>query len=35
MYSKNDVNEFFEMLEGASLSVVEIKNGDGSAIRLA
>ena len=34
MYSKNDVKEFIEMLEGASLSVLEIKNGDGSAIRL-
>lgn len=34
MYSKNDVKEFIEMLEGSSLSVLEIKNGDGSAIRL-
>ena len=34
MYSKNDVKEFIEMLEGTSLSVLEIKNGDGSAIRL-
>ena len=34
MYSKNDVKEFIEMLESSSLSVLEIKNGDGSAIRL-
>ncbi len=34
MYSKNDVKEFIEMLENSSLSVLEIKNGDGSAIRL-
>ena len=34
MYSKNDVKEFIEMLEDSSLSVLEIKNGDGSAIRL-
>ena len=34
MYSKNDVKEFIEMLEGSSLSVLEIKTGDGSAIRL-
>lgn len=25
MYSKNDVKEFIEMLEGSSLSVLEIK----------
>lgn len=34
MYSKNDVKEFIEMLESSTLSVLEIKNGDGSAIRL-
>ena len=34
MYSKNDVKEFIEKLESSTLSVLEIKNGDGSAIRL-
>ncbi len=34
MFSKNDVKELIEMLESSSLSVLEIKNGDGSAVRL-